>query len=1236
MSQLKYQNVKQLLRLYFNQPNVLYEHLFGSFHQLVEEIIPYAVSEEKNIIYESIEETMIYRHEFKCSNIRIKPVVFENNPYKYVFPSDARKNHLNYFATVYADVEQIVEKHNILTGETETKVVAKSDENDPIALANIPIMVKSKYCNTNVRKDLHGECKYDPGGYFIVNGQEKVVISIEKMVDNKPLVFSKKDSSFQKGFYYSIQINSKLNDWSDNLQILTIKEKKDGIITITTSQLADIPIVILFRALGLESDQDIISNCCYSLDDTNMINLIEPSIKSPLDEDGNVIRTKEQAINYLITKLRRNMRFSETDEELAETQKKIFLERIFRKDLLPHLSEDIPLKIRFLGKMLNKLFKVMLNRLSPDDRDALTNKRIETPGVLIGQLFRQNWKKLLLEIKLNFKKKNQSDDNPVNVITLIKPSTIEQGIKTALATGIWGMNKTKKGVAQALQRLSRFQFISLLRRVMSPSLDASTSKVISIRHVNNQQWCYLCCVETPEGAKIGVVKSLAMSSTITHQNNSQKEIIKKIIDEFGDIEHPVDIDPLKMKYWGKVYINGIWIGVTKKIIELYQELLQKRRNGVLDRFTTLAMNYLSKELNIYSDGGRLIRPVFIVKNNKLNINDEIIKDINQLYKSKETNAWNKLLSKYPNLIEYEDIETMDFLMVGESPDDIVNNKEKQSKVIKDSESDLVINRYGENRYVKYTHCDIHPWLMLGMVASSIPFTNHNYANRNIIFFSQAKQSIGIYVTNYKDRMDISQILYHPQAPLVTTEGMYINDTMRLPFGENVIVAIMSYMGYNQEDSLILNKSSVDRGLFRADTLKKYHGKIEKNPSTSQDDIFIKPDANKVTGMKQGNYDKLNEKGFIPEETIIENGDIIIGKVSPIQPTGNNNKVYKDSSEQYKNNFPGVIDRVHTEVYNNDGYEMYNVRMRSERKPIMGDKFCLTKEHQVLTNEGWKYINEINYDDLVCCLDSINDSVVYHKPLEIHKFDYNSKVDGKLYQLSNKNIELITTPNHRMWAKIKNNYDFIYAKDCYQQDITFKNTASNYSPTNWIGKRFSKFDVNINDWIKFFGNWLSDGYVSDYVVVKNNNLEQILDNMGFKFTKSKDNLLIEDESVINYMKELDKNYLPDWVWNLNQEQSKLLINSMLNKLELNNLYYGNSSLIDDLMRLCLHAGWYSKKKNENLLLIDKTNLEIEMNYEKFEKWIDYKGYVYCITIPTHIFMVRKNGKSLWTGNSNRHG
>ena len=930
------EDINKLVDLYFKQPDIMYSHLFSSYHQLIEEIIPYILSQE-NYFYESVDKDYVYLHGFKCNNIRLRPCTFENNS-KLLFPNQARKNYLSYFGTIVADVQQYVVKENILSGEKTTKLIDNMEKDT--VLARVPVMVKSKFCSTVIKKDLHGECKYDPGGIFLVNGQEKVIVSIEKMVDNKILVFSRRDSSYPAGKYFYTHINSRKNDWSDNLQIINIKQKKNGVFTIISSQFSDIPIFILFKAMGLETDKDIISNITYDIKDIKLLNLLRPSLTLSTDEENNIIRTKEEAIEYLITKLKRNKRISQSDEDLAKLQKRVLLEKIIRVDLLPHMGNDIPGKIRFLGLMMNKLLNVVLGRREPDDRDGIMNKRIETPGILIGQLFKQNWKKLLNEVGKMFRKKNQNDMIPINVVGSLRSNTIEQGIKTALATGMWGMNRTKKGVAQSLQRLSWIQAIAYLRRIVTPSMNDATSGVISIRHLNNIAMYFLCPTETPEGQKIGLHKSLAMTATLSLQNDSQILIVKDIIDRYGNYHHPADVDPLTINEWSKIFINGNWIGVTKKILEIFTLLKEARRNGTIEKTVSLCLDCMNKEINVYTDGGRLIRPLLNLKDNKLTLTKKIVKEIDELANSHDSvKGWKTLLSKYTDLVDYEDVESTNFLMIASGLDSLEKNNDNiNKKIIHNSDNKDTLDRYGAYRYVNYSHCEFHPWLMLGTVTSTIPFANHNYGTKNIVNFSQVKQAIGIYLTSYKDRMDISQILYHPQLPIVRTKGTKYNHLDDLPTGENAIVAIMSYNGYNQEDSLIFNQTALDRGLFRADTLKKYHGQIEKNPSTSQDDEFRKPDRNKVTGIKQANYDKLNEQGFVPEETEIESGDIIIGKVSPIQPTGNDNKIYKDNSELYKHNVDGVIDRVHTGVYNADGYEMYNVRVRQERKPIIGDKF----------------------------------------------------------------------------------------------------------------------------------------------------------------------------------------------------------------------------------------------------------------------------------------------------------
>ena len=1234
------EHIDKLIHLYFKQNSILYDHLFSSYNQFIEENIKYCLKQDNNNFYENIDNNIINVHGFKCDNIRIKPSTYDNeNEIK--FPNESRKNHLNYFGSVIVDVKQVVETTNILTGEKNTKSVY--EEND-ISIGNIPIMVKSKYCSTHIKKDIHGECKYDPGGYFIVNGQEKVIMSIEKMVDNKILVFTKKDSTFENGMIYTAQINSRKNDWSDNLQIITIRNRKDGVISLNTSQVLDVPIFIIMRALGLESDKDIISNITYDLEDTEMLNLLRPSINYCEDENGNPIKTKEEAINYLITKVIKHRRISQTNEEIAKKQKIMALEKMLRQDFLHHLGEDIPKKRCFLGLMINKLLQTMLNRCEPDDRDALHNKRIETPGILLGQLFKQYWKKMLSEIGKLFRKKNTNDLNPINVIVQIKPTTIEQGIKTALATGVWGMMRTKNGVAQPLQRLSWIQSTSYLRRVLSPSTDTNAN-VISIRHINNNQYQMLCPVETPEGAKIGIVKSLSMMSTITTQNNSQEKIITTLLDLNDNIKHPADINPLTMNNYIKIFMNGNWVSVIKIKYSntLYHMLKEKRQTNIIDKFVSIYFDRKKKEIKIYFDSGRLIRPLLIVKNNKLNLSLSIIEDINIEMKNKNIKkSWNKIITKYSDLIEYEDIESCNFLMIAVNAAKLDDMNIKKNNKIEYTES-TKINRYGDYTYINYTHSDFHGWVMLGSTAANVPFVHHDYSTRNIVFFSQAKQSIGIYLTSYKDIMDISQILYHPQIPLVTTKAMEYNNILDLPFGENAIVAIMSYTGYNQEDSLVVSQAAVDRGIFRADSLKKYHSEIQKNPSTSQDDIFAKPDPNKVTGIKQGNYNKLNEKGFIPEETEINSNDIIIGKISPIQPTGDNNKVYKDSSESFKSNVTGVIDRVHTGIYNADGYEMYNVRIRMERVPIIGDKFCQKGTTQVLTDKGWISLQNINIlDHKVATFDS-NNNLIYINPSEKYEYDY----DGDMYYYKNKHVYIDCTPNHKLYVKSihLNNYELIEASKVYGNVYKMKNNINNAKPDiEFI--TINNIQYKMNEVLKLIGLYIVTGKIVNnkiYLSYTTSNIKycvNFLNKLGIEYKYLNfQKLCINNNDFVDFLnKEIKNKSLPYFIWNLSKYQSRILLKSI------NQKKYTSINLVNSISRLAVHCGWSAQIKiinnvNYKVIInkhINEPIINIKLNEEKYYK---YTGKVYCIEVPeSHVYYMREDLLSppILIGNSNRHG
>ena len=580
--------------------------------------------------------------------------------------------------------------------------------------------------------------------------------------------------------------------------------------------------------------------------------------------------------------------------------------------------------------------------------------------------------------------------------------------------------------------------------------------------------------------------------------------------------------------------------------------------------------------------------------------------------------------------------------------------------------------------------------MLGSISSLIPFSDHNYSTKNIVNFSQIKQCIGTYLTSYKDRMDISQILYNPQLPLAYTKGNAHNHLNDLPVGENVVVAIMSYTGYNQEDSLIFNQTAIDRGLFRVDSLKKYNAQIEKNPSTSQDDIFMRPDRNKVTGMNRGNYNKLNDIGYVPEETEIDNGDMIIGKVSPIQPTGNNNKVYKDNSVIFKSNVKGVIDRVHTGVYNADGYEMYNVRVRMERKPVIGDKFCLKPTSYVLTNEGWVQLKDINIRKHKVATLRDNENLDYVYPSDKYEFECDNE---ELYHLDAQQIKIICTKNHKLYLKRrdKENYEFIEAKDAFGKRVSHKKNATNdKDDIKFMNIKDNQYEMD--NFLKLLGAFICDGWVdtgdkhrriaiSMYKSRKKEFISETLTNLNIEFNMRNDRVLIGNtyKNLVDYFDVLSvgapNKYLPNFVWDLSQRQSIILMNALLqgdgsyNKQGSAGYYTSSCKLADDVQKLALHCGWSGtiklyngkekgseskmkdgrtiKAKHDALtirIVKSKNNPQVNHGHvhqqnRQVEEYIKYSGKVSCIEVPdSHLFYYKEDKFSppCWTGNSSRHG
>lgn len=1219
---IEQKNIHKLIDLYHDNRFAQYAHNYNSYNQFINESV-FEEMNGPNLIYETEFNGNVYKYKFKFNNVRLKEPSNEisNDTNTVLFPEDFKAKFLTYNSRLVADVQQIQEIYNPETNKT-TENISYEDKN--VTIGKIPVMVRSNYCNTVLNKDKpNDECPFNPGGIFILKGAEKLVIPQESLVFNRAKVFSKKDKTTTDKISYDVRIYSKIvENLNSNLQIISIKLRKDNAMVLTMSQLADVPICILFKALGIVSDKDIIHHITMVDEDIDMTNIIKASMdhyksetwkyESDVGDDSiHYVNTQDDAINYLITKMKTmGKRFSNTDAQTRLMQKREYLHKIIlERDLLPHMTTGDFRKGCFLGQMCNKLLNCVLKRVQPDDRDSMINKRIDTIGILMGQIHKQAHKKMIADCTKYFRKKNNDNhDTPVNAISQIKPSIIEQNMNSPLSCGTWG-NSGKKGVAQMAQRYTFLQYISGLTRVVTTQLSTS-SKVEGMRFVHNTQYGFLHTPATPEhGHNVGTMKQLSMIATITINAASQPSIIKSILeDEIIDL---MDIHPTQYKQYTSVMVNGEWLGLTKTPVELTSLLKKKRIDGEIEKQVGIAHNFNTKEININTDAGRLLRPLLRVENNKIVLTNDMIKEINFKHKTNplQIHKWVDFLMKYPQTIDFVDPEEQETLMIAFWVKDVEENYKKMNTIIKDPHffGDPV-NRYDDTVYKRYTHCELHPSTVCDNVLANNILTEHNDAPRNYFSFSQTRQAMGIYATNYKKRTDIAYTLYNPQIPLVYPRTAKYTGLMNLPCGQNCMVAICMYTGYNQEDSILMKESAIKRGLLTAESYRKEDVSVTKT-STGQDEYFGKPDRNQVMGMKDGNYDKLNARGFLDEETVIKNDDIIYGKITPIAPNDDEDNeksaiVARDSSVLYKFDIDGVIDKVDTNIKNHDGYHTMNTRIRQQRIPVAGDKFCCyTSDHDVMTDSGWKPIHEITLDDKIACLENGTD-LVYNHPTEVQQYDY----DGELYKIESNQINLVVTPNHRMYVGNRNgkNYAIKEAKDIYGKRLCYKKNADNYIPENPMDKFVIKgFDgaddlkLDMDAWLVFFGIWIAEGCVinssKDLRIAAHKQrvkdaLTEVFEIMEIHYTKQKDNAndtirnswRIRDKRIVAYFTPLSvrsiNKSLPNWVWNLTQEQCKTLIHGMMlgdgHTMENGTRRYDTSSikLANDFQKLCLHAGW----------------------------------------------------------------
>ena len=875
------------------------------------------------------------------------PSVYDNEKITEMFPNEARLRNLTYKSNIFCNIG-IQYNYNI-KGDGGKDLPSKIVNLQKVNIGSIPIMIHSKLCILHkldsIKLTDFGECPFDQGGYFIIKGKEKVILSLEKKVNNILYINSSNEDNIilqgniksvsNEGFQSSRTnlINYMQNKLRDRVgKEIIIRVENTFNIRILGFDV-HIPIFILFRALGFESDKRILSLMIYENDTQSLkdklIELLRPSIKA-----SHPVFTQKSAFKFLSLNTKGKEVFNVID--------------LLSNNLFPNYGIDNTSKAYYLGYTIRKMLLTHIGLFNETDRDSYVNKRVDLPGSLLLELYRELWGKFKrntslkvdLEYKLNYESNPTSDIskliNELNVGKIFDNSimgAIQKSFGARFGTGV----SSRQGIVQDLNRNAMLGTLSHIRRLSIPLPPGS--KVIGPRKLHNSQWGFVCPTESPDGGNVGIINHLSIIARVTN-NISEDGIYQALIDGELIILKNTTTDDLS-KY-SSVFLNGCLMGVHKSPSMLLRYMKLLKLNSFINITTSISWNIKTNEIHIFSDSGRIIRPIFYLKTSSRGqkYNELISGDYSYI------ETWKKAIHGYL----YDVIDDIDFntthyfrkeLSELKKNKDYLKILEEKASVIEyidsiESENLLIardIHSYGN----EHSHCEIHPSLMLSAVSLNIPFPEHSQYPRNAFSCQQTKQAVGVYSSAYPTRFEtFSHILNYPQRPIVTTRYKKYTDVDKLPYGINAIVAIASYTGYNQEDGIILNKSSIDRGMFKSLYYRSYEDK-ESNEKGKKV-YFANPTMEKnVHKLDPGKYNNLDDHGFIKEGSYITDDDIIISKCNKAVD-GKGEEITKATGKRANFGTSGIIDKV-VVVKNDEGLRSCKVRVRKEKVPGIGDKFA---------------------------------------------------------------------------------------------------------------------------------------------------------------------------------------------------------------------------------------------------------------------------------------------------------
>jgi len=891
----------------------LVDHQIESFEDFIRNKLPLIVQSTAPITvwHEQDEATKKYKYEFRLTfeNVTyIKPRLQEaTGRVKPMLPMEARVRNFTYAAQMHADIRFIARTYK---GEKLDTFDEESRVFEGISLGKIPVMLGSSLC---LLKDYPataaemGECSHDPLGYFVVHGSERTILCQEKVADNRIMIFQNKKTSSK--YLYSVEMKSLHESFTTPPKKLEIRlsSKFNGfgypMVACVPRFREDIPVMVYFRALGVVDDRTV-ARIVWGDEKESHVELLGASFRDTLEMG---IYTQDDAIRYLTSHLQYG-----TNQE----DKCAYVQHLLTTELLPHVrfagetTTPVILNARrtmLMGSMIRRLLLTYCKKIPLDDRDAYPNKRVVTTGALLTHLFRQLFQKVCNDTRNEFVQEVNNDTwkkagqpleilNINNLYKILKVSTIEGKMKQALATGnftVQGMgtnsstslsNATKVGVSQVLARMSYAATLSHIRRIQTPV--EKSGKLLAPRKLHGTSWGFMCPVETPEGHSVGIVKTMSLLTSIS------QHVPSSTILHFLEHANVTWITVPKVYEGTSITVNGVLVGYTTDPLTVVTSLRDAKRTLRLHPHTSVAWYTLLNSILIETDGGRAVRPVF-----RVGAEEPVGED------RKDWNAWLRCC------VEYIDASETETLRIALTKKDVTT----------------------------HSHYEIHPSMLVGHMAGTIPLSDHNQSPRNTYQSAMGKQSMCIYATNFAKRLDKNAyVLCSISRPIVETRSMNILKMQEMPFGMNAIVAIACYGGYNQEDSIIMNRSAVNRGLFRGLYYTMYKDEEHRNVTSGREEKFMRPQKHNTRKFKNTSYSAIGENGIPLLNAHINENDVVIGKVVNLRHD-TAGYAFRDASTTHKNAEPGRIDGVWQDK-NSDGYPFVKVRVVSERVPQIGDKF----------------------------------------------------------------------------------------------------------------------------------------------------------------------------------------------------------------------------------------------------------------------------------------------------------